>query len=232
MKLKNILLTTLMVCAYGIPSYAQFNTIGRVSPNRIVKKQKPQETSTEVPGDSIVGNDSIATYNNSIVGASTQRESPTDSTFHAHDILAQYMSVSYPLKSVHVGSGFGMRKHPIYHKYMMHNGVDLQARYEEVYSMFPGTVVAVGQDGRSGKYVTVKSANYTISYCHLSLPLVKSGVFVNAGDVIAKSGNTGASTGPHLHLTTKKDGKAINPTILLDFIRSVKEKCLSLISSY
>ena len=69
-----------MVFAYGIPSYAQFNTIGRVSPNRITKKQKPQETSREVPGDSIVVNDSIATYNNSIVGDSTQREFPTDST--------------------------------------------------------------------------------------------------------------------------------------------------------
>ena len=148
------------------------------------------------------------------------------------DVIKQYMSVSYPLKAVRIGSGFGMRKHPIMHKYCMHNGVDLQARYEEVYSMFPGTVIAVSQDKRSGKDVTVKSSNYTISYCHLSAPLVTKGAFVNAGEVIAKSGNTGMSTGPHLHLTTKKDGKAINPTILLDFIRSVKEKCLSLISSY
>jgi len=58
---------------------------------------------------------------------------------------------------------------------------------------------------------------------------VKKGAFVKAGELIAKSGNTGMSTGPHLHLTTKKDGKAINPTILLDFIRSIKEKCLSVI---
>lgn len=231
MKLKNILLTTLMVCAYAIPTYAQFNTIGRVSPNRITQKHNPQETPCEVPGDSIVANDSIATYNNIMVGDSCIYDMPTDSTFYAHDILAQYMSVAYPLKSIHVGSRFGMRKHPIYHKYMMHNGVDLQARYEEVYSMFPGTVIAVSQDGRSGKYVTVKSANYTISYCHLSLPLVKVGNFVNAGDLIAKSGNTGASTGPHLHLTTKKDGKAINPTILLDFVRSVKEKFSKLYSN-
>ena len=63
---------------------------------------------------------------------------------------------------------------------------------------------------------------------HMQLIAILSRIGV--GDVIAKSGNTGASTGPHLHLTTKKDGKAINPTILLDFIRSVKEKCMSLIS--
>ena len=110
MKSKNILLTTLIVCAYAIPSYAQFNTIGRVTPNRVVTKQKPQETPNEVAGDSIVSNDSIATYNNRMVGDSSLNAFDADSTFRAHDILEQYMSVSYPLKSVHVGSGFGIRK--------------------------------------------------------------------------------------------------------------------------
>ena len=168
----------------------------------------------------------LADNNNIMVGDSSLNAFDADSTFRAHDILEQYMTVSYPLKSVHVGSGFGIRKHPIMHKYMMHNGVDLQARYEDVYSMFPGTVIAVSQDGRSGKYVTVKSANYTISYCHLSAQLVKKGTFVKAGELIAKSGNTGMSTGPHLHLTTKKDGKAINPTILLDYVHRIKSKFL------
>ena len=142
-----------------------------------------------------------------------------------------YISVAYPLKEVSVGSGFGMRKHPITHKNCMHNGIDLRARYEAVFSMLPGTVVSVGEDARSGKYVTIQTACYTISYCHLYKQYVAKGDWVLAGQLIAKSGNTGMSTGPHLHLTTKKDGKAINPTILLDFIRSVKEKCYSIISS-
>ena len=100
------------------------------------------------------------------------------------------------------------------------NGIDLSARYENVYSMFPGTVVKVGQDGRSGKFVTVRTGDYTISYCHLSQQLVKEKDFVIAGKNIAVSGNTGASTGPHLHITTKKDGKAFDPAILLNFILS------------
>ena len=86
--------------------------------------------------------------------------------------------------------------------------------------MFPGTVVKVGQDGRSGKFVTVRTGDYTISYCHLSQQLVKEKDFVIAGKNIAVSGNTGASTGPHLHITTKKDGKAFDPAILLNFILS------------
>ena len=128
--------------------------------------------------------------------------------------------VSLPLKTIHIGSGFGMRMHPIYHKRMMHNGVDLSARYESVYSMFPGTVIKVGQDSRSGKFVSVKTGDYTISYCHLSQQYVNVNDFVYAGTIIACSGNTGASTGPHLHLTAKKDGKAFNPTILLEYIES------------
>ena len=86
--------------------------------------------------------------------------------------------------------------------------------------MFPGTVIKVGQDSRSGKFVTVKTGDYTISYCHLSQQFVKVNDFVNAGTILALSGSTGVSTGPHLHLTTKKDGKAFNPTILLKYIKS------------
>ena len=107
------------------------------------------------------------------------------------------------------------------HKRIMHNGIDLSARYEKVYSMFPGTVIKVGQDSRSGKFVTVRTGNYTISYCHLSQQLVKEKEFVSAGTIIAISGNTGASTGPHLHLTTKKDGQAFNAAILLEYIKNL-----------
>lgn len=89
--------------------------------------------------------------------------------------------------------------------------------------MFPGTVIKVGQDSRSGKFVTVRTGNYTISYCHLSQQLVKENEFVNAGTNIAISGNTGASTRPHLHLTSKKDGKVFNPVILIKYINRCRE---------
>ena len=126
--------------------------------------------------------------------------------------------VSLPLKRIHISSGFGMRKHPIYHRRMMHNGIDLSARYENVYSMFPGTVIRVGEDSRSGKFITVRTGAYTISYCHLSQQLVKENDYVDAGTRIAVSGKTGVATAPHLHLLAKKDGKAFDPTILLRYI--------------
>ena len=143
--------------------------------------------------------------------------------------IERYLSVSYPLKNIKINSGFGMRKHPIMHRYCMHNGIDLHARQEDVFSMLPGEVIRVGQDNRSGKFVTVKSESFTISYCHLSRQYVQTGEFVRAGEPIGFSGSTGMSTGEHLHLTTKKDGRAIDPTILLDYVRNVKDKCVELL---
>ena len=113
--------------------------------------------------------------------------------------------------------------HPIYHRRIMHNGVDLHARHEDVLSMLPGWVIRVGYDSRSGKFVTVQSANYTVSYCHLSQQYVRQNDYVYAGQPIGLTGSTGAATGEHLHLTTKKDGKAFNPVILLKLIQKIVE---------
>lgn len=144
----------------------------------------------------------------------------TDNT-NFSDCVLPFLHASLPLKSIHITSRFGMRHHPILHRYCMHNGVDLKAHYENVFSMLPGRVVSVGHNKRSGKYVVIQTAGYSISYCHLSSILVRDGQYVNAGEVIAISGNTGMSTGPHLHLTTKKDGKVIDPAILLNFVKGM-----------
>lgn len=200
MKTKNILISAAILLLSCTHSFAQFNTVGRID-SHVINKHKGYPSEHIVPKDSL---DSV--------------ECETDSILSSNDRNEFQMMVSYPLKQVRVGSKFGMRMHPIYHKWMMHNGVDLSARYEEVYSMFPGIVIRVSQDERSGKYITVRTGNYTISYCHLSSQYVKVNDFVDAGTIIACSGNTGASTGPHLHLTTKKDGKAFDPVLILDYI--------------
>ena len=207
MKTTKIILSVLCAFLLNVQTYAQFNTIGTYNHKRVKTAHPPKPT--EAPTDSILMSDSISeSVNYEIVGESNAKQ--------VEDVASL---VSLPLKNIHIGSGFGMRMHPIYHKRMMHNGIDLSARYENVYSMFPGTVIKVGQDNRSGKFVTVKTGDYTISYCHLSQQYVKVNDFVNAGTILALSGSTGVSTGPHLHLTTKKDGKAFNPTILLEYIQ-------------
>lgn len=215
MKATKLFFTTICTFLLNVTAYAQFNTIGTYN-HKLIKTANPSKP-VETPTDSIFVTDSISSiHKNDMLGNNYTSQTLSGTTSF------DYSLVSLPLKNIHIGSGFGMRMHPIYHKRMMHNGIDLSARYESVFSMFPGTVIKVGQDNRSGKFVTVKTGDYTISYCHLSQQYVKVNDFVNAGTIIACSGNTGASTGPHLHLTTKKDGKAFNPTILLNYI---KESC-------
>ena len=213
MKTTKIFLSIACTFLLNVTAFAQFNTIGTYDHKRI-KTENPSKP-VEAPTDSISLADTITVPDmDDKFGNDVTQQSLSDAT------KVDYSLVSLPLKSIHIGSGFGMRMHPIYHKRMMHNGIDLSARYENVYSMFSGTVIKVGQDNRSGKFVTVKTGDYTISYCHLSQQYVKVKDFVNAGTILALSGSTGVSTGPHLHLTTKKDGKAFNPTILLDFIKN------------
>ena len=211
--IKLITLTAFFFCL-NMPLYAQFNTVGTTNNKRIYTTNPPKPKEALTDSMVVVGSvpDSTTTGNN------VDRQAIVTSS-NNNNLMSL---VALPLENIHINSGFGMRRHPIYHKRIMHNGIDLSARYEKVYSIFPGTVIKVGQDSRSGKFVTVRTGDYTISYCHLSQQLVKEKEFVNAGTNIAISGNTGASTGPHLHLTTKKDGQAINPTIILELIMSLK----------
>lgn len=128
--------------------------------------------------------------------------------------ISGYPSITYPLKSIKVTSPYGYRRDPITGKQSWHNGLDLRAKNEHAYAMMDGIVEKVGYDNRSGNYVTLRHGNFHISYCHLSSIIVRKGEYVYPGIIVGVTGNTGRSTGGHLHLTCKKDGKSVNPTIL------------------
>ena len=127
---------------------------------------------------------------------------------------SSYPSITYPLKSIKVTSPYGYRRDPFTGKLSWHNGLDLRAKNEPAYAMMDGIVEKVGYDNRSGNYVTLRHGNYHVSYCHLSSIIVRKGEYVYPGIIVGVTGNTGRSTGSHLHLTCKKDGKSINPAIL------------------
>ena len=131
---------------------------------------------------------------------------------------SSYPSITYPLKSIKVTSPYGYRRDPFTGKLSWHNGLDLRAKNEPTYAMMDGIVEKVGYDNRSGNYVTLRHGNFYISYCHLSSIIVRKGEYVYPGIIVGVTGNTGRSTGGHLHLTCKKDGKSVNPTILLNLI--------------
>lgn len=146
--------------------------------------------------------------------------------------IDSYLSVSYPLKEIHVTSPFGVRTDPFTKKRRKHNGLDLRADRCETYAMMHGIVVKTGQDRVSGKYVTVRHGNFSVSYCHLSEWRVKKGDCVRPGDVVGISGSTGRSTGPHLHLSVRMGRRHINPVVLLQFIDETRRRALEKLSDY
>ena len=127
--------------------------------------------------------------------------------------------IHMPLKNgISVTSPFGTRTHPIFGGRKLHNGADLKANYEKVYSLMDGIVTASGWDPKGGgNYIKVKHSNsYVTAYMHLSEIYYKVGEFVKAGFIIAKSGNSGNSTGPHLHFSVIENGNYINPIRFLN----------------
>ena len=121
-----------------------------------------------------------------------------------------------PIKGNYVTSHYGYR--PQFGR--THKGVDLRSAIgDTVYSAFSGRVRLTRFDrGGYGFYVIVRHENgLETIYGHLSRFLVKPDQYVKAGQPIALSGNTGRSTGPHLHFETRFMGYAINPEAIFDF---------------
>lgn len=211
---KSWLLLTLSFCF--LSAQAQFHTIAYTKPLYKVKETMGQTKTKSLPESGEADN---------TVSRPTMAEKYSDEMRNRW--IDCYMSVSYPLKEIIVTSPYGQRKDPFTGKRSNHNGLDLRARNEEVYAMMHGEVVKVGSDNRSGNFVTIRHGEYTVSYCHLSKALVRKGTKVNAGEVVAVSGNTGRSTGHHLHITAKCGKKHIDPAVILDYVRTVRHNSLA-----
>ncbi len=118
----------------------------------------------------------------------------------------------WPVKTKSVTSGYGWRKDPFYGENQFHQGIDVRAHYEWVRASKYGRVSYAGWLGGYGKVVVVThpGGDKTL-YGHLSKIVVREGQYVKQGQIIAKSGNTGNSTGPHLHFEIIRKGQHINP---------------------
>ena len=120
-----------------------------------------------------------------------------------------------PISGARLSSGFGFRRHPILGYNKMHRGVDFAApRGTPVYAAGDGIVQRANRFGTFGNYVKIKHENgYSTAYAHLNgfAKGIKKGTRVRQGQVIAYVGNTGRSTGPHLHYEVARNGKQINP---------------------
>lgn len=201
------------------PANAQLNTV-TLPDSRYKVETLSQDTSSgsvhETVGSGGVEKEKSAPGSIPLSGTDMKKKEQT----------ARYMSVCYPLSSIRVNSPYGYRKDPFSGRRRFHNGLDLHARSAKVYAMMAGEVVKVRQDKVSDKYVTLRHGSFTVSYCHLSRILAYEGQTVKAGDIVGITGNTGRSTGEHLHITVRQKGEYLNPQIFLDYILSVMESCV------
>tara|TARA_B100000945_G_scaffold101984_1_gene80498 strand:- start:3698 stop:5026 length:1329 start_codon:yes stop_codon:yes gene_type:complete len=117
-----------------------------------------------------------------------------------------------PINGARLSSGFGNRKHPILGFTKHHNGTDFAAPTgTPIMASGNGTVIKAGWCGNGGNCVRIRhNSSYTTGYGHMSKIATRSGRRVRQGQVIGYVGNTGMSTGPHLHYTVKYNGKFIN----------------------
>ena len=224
--MKTVFLMLVALCSC-VSATAQFNTISFSSRRFQVRDSHSDSGVVLAYNDSTpTGTDVSDDVHNAV---STKGKTVGKEVWNVDSIrqtlIERYLSVAYPLAHIHISSPYGMRVHPIMRKRMMHGGIDLRAKYEEVYSVMEGDVTKVSSDRRSGRYVVVEyPGRFSCAYCHLSQPLVKTGDHVRAGEVIGISGNTGMSTGAHLHFGVRQaDGQRIDPMILLEFVRQTRE---------
>jgi len=112
-----------------------------------------------------------------------------------------------------LSSDFGYRDHPMQGEERFHYGVDLAADTgTEIRCFADGTVTAVGESSSYGKYCMVAhESGYTTLYAHCHRITVSSGTKVQEGQKIAEVGETGITTGPHLHFELQHDGTYLNP---------------------
>lgn len=204
--------------SFGIvPAEAQFNTVAALPARYKVEVLHTAADKTETPPGKAV---SVQDTPVELLAAASPAEADKKMW------QERYLSVSYPLRRIRITSPYGYRKDPFTGKKRFHGGLDLHAQGDEVLAMMEGVVVKVGQDKTSGKYVTLRHGRYTVSYCHLSKILAVKGAVVRPRDVVGITGSTGRSTGEHLHITCKLDGKSVDPTVILGYIESIRKECV------
>ena len=126
-------------------------------------------------------------------------------------LLHDRLNVCLPLDFLKVNSKYGYRQDPIMKCARFHDGIDLKCSYDYVYSMLPATVKEVRHGNKGyGNYVILDHGIMECLYGHLSAIVVEEGEILPAGSVVAISGNTGKSTGPHLHIRLRKNGKSVD----------------------
>ena len=167
------------------PVQAQFNTVSTVPFRyRVEVVSAGRDNAVTLPGYTLSVQDTLPPSGDAAPALSA------DTCKHVW--IERYLSVSYPLRRMKINSLYGYRKDPLPEKKVsQRNRPPCAGRRGNGHD--GGVVVKVGQDKSSGKYVTLRHGNYTVSYCHLSRILTRKGAAIGPRDVVGITGSTGRS---------------------------------------
>jgi len=130
-----------------------------------------------------------------------------------HSVLKETLPTLYPVEVPYTSSSFGWRRDPFLGIRAFHSGLDFSAAHgEEIMATGAGIVTMVAKEKNYGNVLKIKHGDgLETRYAHCSKILVKKGDIVERNQVIALVGNTGRSTGPHLHYEIRLNGRALDP---------------------
>lgn len=157
-----------------------------------------------------------------IGGASSKEDNKVDEKTKKSqmEIDAEYIKKNFEMQlpvKAKVTSGYGKREAD---KIVSadHYGIDLGVVVgTTVLAAMEGTVTVVSNEGEYGTHVKIVNKDVTTIYAHCSKILVKKGAKIKKGQKIALSGNTGKTTGPHLHFEIRRDDRTVDPALILNF---------------
>lgn len=192
--------------------YGQLSSIKFEKEYKTISVQPIKEREPSVLKDTITFRDTIYVQKQTKV-----KDEPHEVAFKplVNDVFS-------PLPNLKITSNYGMRLHPIKRKWLFHSGVDFRAYKDTVKAVIDGVVHSSGYDSGLGNYIKVETGNYVLTYAHLSQYFLLEKMKVNAGEPLGITGNTGLSTGEHLHFSVHLNGKSIDPIGFLQSLIQIK----------
>ena len=132
-------------------------------------------------------------------------------------LIVDSLPLGSPLDTLEVSSKYGWRRSPLRKGWQMHAGIDYMAIWSDtVYATGSGVVRRASNNQGYGRCIMIDHAwGYQSTYAHLYRYFVKRGDTVEKGQPIARAGNSGAVTGPHLHYEVRRNGKTADPSLFV-----------------
>lgn len=232
MKLSFLLVGLLLFPQVG---FAQFYTVksdsARISPYRIIKKHPaPKKEEVQKEKEAAKGKNESRkekslhlTENEKQEKIDSVSDKPQQVTLLGGTLgkLEERLNVCLPLDFLKITSKYGGRKDPITQCTAFHDGIDLTCTKEKVYAMLPAVVKKVHRGNKGyGNYVVLSHGQLECLYGHLEEITVREKDVINAGTIVGISGNTGKSTGYHLHIRLRNKGKSVDPMPFILYLKS------------